>query len=67
MVTHRGTGQKGVTVHVAAEPADGPGSETTTSSFCFTEATDRARCRDKDSAWRPDQRHIDDFAASKAA
>ena len=27
MVTHRGTSQKDATVHVAAEPADGPGSE----------------------------------------
>ena len=29
MVTHRGTAQNDATVQVAAEPADGPGSETT--------------------------------------
>ena len=39
MVTHRGTGQNDVTVHLAAEPAGLPGSQTTLWSFSFTEAT----------------------------
>ena len=39
MVTHRGTGQNDVTVHVAAEPGDLWRSENHPWSFCFTEAT----------------------------